>query len=172
MSMYESTALHAFFSEQVHAQFGWVPHLRNDQPTLDHIVGILENFTRADELYVDNGQRMIEVADEFLSTADPVFGSARSFDEEYERRIYIGDTMLFILGILYGGLTRYHSLESFEERRLCEIGIESYYIASKFDFWECAHKVPVFEALWKNFDLIATELRPVGQKILGRRMVQ
>jgi hypothetical protein len=169
--MHETNQLRVFFSEQVHVHFERIPQLCKDRPAMDHIISILEEFTTSDELYrvKDANGHPITSMSELLADADPVNGTAPSFDYEHARRVYIGDMLLFFLGMYPEGIGHHPLLRQMNEAYLREIGEENYFIASTFDLEEYETEAPLYSTLSKNFPLCTYGLYLVKQSIEERR---
>ena len=76
----------------------------------------------------------------------PVYGPAPSFDRERQVRKHIGDYTLFFTGMFPESINHYRlrrqRLESLVD--LMKAGKESYYIVSKFEYFEYAKVAPLF----------------------------
>jgi hypothetical protein len=94
----------------------------------------------------DVGQMLIE--------SNPVYGPAPSFDRERAVRKHIGDYTLFFTGMFPESINhsrlRRNRLENYVE--WMKTGKESYYIVSKFEFFEYAKVAPLFATLSQNFE--------------------
>ena len=89
-----------------------------------------------------------------MRAADPVHGTAASFDEERALRKHIGDYALFVAG-MYPEATgserrRRRRQPSLEE--LIRAGKESYYIVSQFNLFEYEQEAPLFARLSDRFE--------------------
>ncbi len=73
----------------------------HDPDVTGYVARLLCEFSEADKLYQlrDETGRPVEELDEMVRAADPVHGSAASFDAERALRKYIGDYALFVAGM-------------------------------------------------------------------------
>jgi hypothetical protein len=127
----------------------------HDPDVSDYVAHLLCVFTESDNLYMKNeAGKPIEDLHEMVLAADPVNGTASSFDEERAIRKHIGDYSLFVAG-MYPGAT-----ESIGRRRrvhpslaeLIKAGKESYYIVSQFNLFEYEQEAPLFARLSDRFE--------------------
>jgi hypothetical protein len=101
-----------------------------------------------------------------VTAADPIHGTAPSFDAERAVRKHIGDYALFVSGMYPESMDPYrrrHGQQSFEE--LVKVGKESYYIVSQFDLEEYADEAPMFRRLAGWFDRCIYGLRLVREEL-------
>jgi len=128
----------------------------NDPAVTGYIARMLCEFSDARNLYkVRDGEgHPIEELDEMVRAADPVNGTAASFDEERAVRKHIGDYALFVGGMYPEAAdahsTRRHHRPTLEE--LIRAGKESYYIVSQFDLFEYEQEAPLFARLSDSFE--------------------
>ncbi len=143
----------------------------HDPDVTGYVAHLLCEFSEAGNLYKvrDEAGRPIEELDEMMRAADPVNGTAASFDEERALRKHIGDYSLFVAGMYpeaMGSDRRLrHRQPSLEE--LIHAGKESYYIVSQFNLFEYAQEAPLFARLSDRFErwllgltLVREELGP------------
>jgi len=103
--------------------------------------------------------------------ADPIHGSAASFDAERALRKYIGDYALFVAG-MYPEVTgssrrlRRHQ-PSIEE--LIRAGKESYFIVSQFNLFEYEQEAPLFARLSDSFERLLLGLTLVREDLGPRK---
>src|ERR1700735_1037592 len=73
----------------------------HDTAITQYVARLLCEFSEADNLYkvLDEDGRPIRALQEMLHAADPVHGSATSFDAERAVRKHIGDYALFVSGM-------------------------------------------------------------------------
>jgi len=128
----------------------------HDPDVTGYVARLLCEFSNSENLYKvrDEMGRPIEELEEMLNAADPVNGTAASFDEERAMRKYIGDYALFVGG-MYPEATssnrrRRHHYPSLEE--LIHTGKESYYIVSQFNLFEYEREAPLFARLSDGFE--------------------
>lgn len=119
-----------------------------------YVADLLTEFCRADNVYRirDSDGHPVHELNRMLAAADPVMGTAASFDEEREIRKHIGDYTLFFAGMYPESmhLWRQGHGESFFE--MVQAGKESYYIVSQFDLFEYASEAPFFGRLSTSFE--------------------
>jgi hypothetical protein len=126
----------------------------HDAEIWTYVADLLTEFCRADNIYRirdAHGNPVREVG-EMLVAADPIHGTAASFDAEREIRKHIGDYTLFFTGMYPDSmhLWRHRRGESFFE--MVQAGKESYYIVSQFDLFEYALEAPFFGRLSTSFE--------------------
>jgi hypothetical protein len=159
----ESNPLRQFFNELVERNYAEVG-IRNVEVQA-YVVNLLTEFCEGETLYkIKNadGRPLTDVG-EMLIEADPVYGPAPSFDRERQVRKHIGDYSLFFTGMFPEGLNdhrlRRARLESFVD--FVKAGKESYYIVSKFEYFEYAKVAPLFRRMSENFELLVNGLNQV-----------
>ncbi len=112
-----------------------------------------------------------------LIESNPVYGPAASFDRERAVRKHIGDYTLFFTGMFPESINksrlRKNRLENYVQ--WMKAGKESYYIVSKFEFFEYAKVAPLFATLSKNFEqcvhglhLVKNDLQDMQHPIIGQ----
>jgi hypothetical protein len=141
----------------------------HDPDVTGYVARLLCEFSEADNLYKvrDEMGRPIEELDEMLQAADPVHGSAPSFDAERALRKHIGDYSLFVAG-MYPEATgsnrrlrrHYPSLDE-----LIHAGKESYFIVSQFNLFEYEQEAPLFARLSDQFERYILGLTLVREEI-------
>ena len=150
-----------------------------DPQVVGYVAHLLAEFCDAEQLFkIRNivGKPLSDVG-EMLLESDPVFGPAPSFDRERQVRKHIGDYALFFAGMFPESINHYRlrrqRLESFVD--WMKAGKESYYIVSKFEFFEYAKVAPLFAQLSDKFEqcvyglnLVKNELE-VMQHPIARR---
>jgi len=128
----------------------------NDPGVTGYVAQLLCEFSDARNLYsmCDLSGHPIEELDEMVRAADPVNGSAASFDAERALRKHIGDYALFVGGMYpeaaASGPGRRHRHPPLQE--LIRTGKESYFIVSQFDLFEYKHEAPLFARLANGFE--------------------
>jgi hypothetical protein len=128
----------------------------HDPDVTGYVAHLLCEFSDAGNLYKvrDEAGRPIEELQEMVRAADPVHGTASSFDEERALRKHIGDYALFVAGMYpeataSGRRLRHHS-PSLNE--LIHAGKESYFIVSQFNLFEYEQEAPLFARLSDRFE--------------------
>jgi hypothetical protein len=140
-----------------------------DLDVTGYVARLLCEFSEADNLYRvrDEMGRPIAELEEMLTAADPVHGSAPSFDAERALRKHIGDYALFVGGMYpeASGSSRrlrrhYPSLEE-----LIHAGKESYFIVSQFNLFEYEKEAPLFSRLADGFERCILGLTLVREEL-------
>ncbi len=159
----ESNPLRQFFNELVERNYADVG-LHNVEVQA-YVVNLLTEFCEGENLLkIKNadGRPLADVG-EMLIEADPVYGPAPSFDRERQVRKHIGDYALFFSGMFPEGLNsrrlRRARLDRFVD--FVKAGKESYYIVSKFEYFEYAKVAPLFRRMSENFERLVSGLNQV-----------
>jgi hypothetical protein len=159
----DSHPLEPFFQQMVRNSYAGKLGI-HDTAITHYVAHLLCEFSEADKLYKvrDDEGRPIQSLDQLVQAADPVHGTAPSFDAERAIRKHIGDYALFVSGMYPESMDPYrrrHGQQSFDE--LVKVGKESYYIVSTFDLEEYAEEAPMFARLSEWFDRCIYGLRLV-----------
>lgn len=168
----EGHALQQFFLELVSEHFHHNIGLRDPQVS-EYIANMLIEFTETDRLHhIRNAAgRPLDDVGEMLLEADPVFGDAPSFDRERAVRKHIGDYTLFFTGMFPEAINRVRlrrqRLENFVD--FIRAGKESYYIVSKFEFFEYAKAAQLFAKLSACFEECVFGLNQVKNDLAERQ---
>src|SRR5215467_6609033 len=174
----ETHPLRQLFMELVGRHYAQEIGIRDPQ-VVGYVAHLLAEFCDAEQLFkVRNvmGKPLSDVG-EMLLESDPVFGPAPSFDRERQVRKHIGDYTLFFAGMFPESINHYRlrrqRLENFVD--WMKAGKESYYIVSKFEFFEYAKVAPLFAKLSANFEScvfglnqVKNELREMQHPIVNR----
>jgi len=174
----ESHPLQKMFVELVGRHFAQEIGIRDPQ-VIGYVAHLLSEFCDAEQLYkirTASGRPLNDVG-EMLVESDPVYGPAPSFDRERQVRKHIGDYTLFFAGMFPESINHYRlrrqRVENFVE--WVKAGKESYYIVSKFEYFEYAKVAPMFAQLSQKFEdcvyglnLVKNELE-VMQHPIARR---
>src|SRR5258705_3819737 len=152
----ESHPLLQLFREVVARNFSAPGVELRDTEVSGYISTMLCEFCESDQLFkIRNvaGQPISDVG-QMLLESDPVYGDATSFDRERQVRKHIGDYTLFFAGMFPESINhwrlRRQRLESFVE--WMKAGKESYYIVSKFEYFEYTKVAPLFAQLSNKFE--------------------
>lgn len=140
-----------------------------DPELTGYIARMLCEFTEPDGLYRlrDRYNRPIEDLEAMIEAADPIHGTASSFDVERSVRKYIGDYALFVAGMYPEAMDsgRHHHRTSLGD--LIRVGRESYNIVAHFNLFEYEEEAPLFLRLAESFErcilglsLVRAELGP------------
>lgn len=146
----------------------------HDPDITGYIARLLCDFSDARNLYKvrDSSGHPIEELDDMLRAADPVNGTASSFDEERALRKHIGDYALFVGGMYPeagdSAHSRRHHQPSLEE--LIRAGKESYFIVSQFNLFEYEQEAPLFARLSDGFERCILGLTLVRDEFAARKM--
>lgn len=164
-------ALEQFFHQAVRNSYEGKLGL-NDPDVTGYVARLLCDFSRSDKLYKfrDEMGRPIVDLEPLLTAADPVHGTAPSFDAERMVRKHIGDYSLFVAGMYpeaVDGWRRGSHLPRLEE--LVTTGKESYYIVSQFNLFEYESEAPLFARLSDSFERCILGLTLVREELGGRR---
>jgi len=167
----ETHPLEPFFQQMVRNSYAGKLGM-HDIAITQYVAHLLCEFSESDKLYKvrDEHGKPLHSLEDMLEAADPVHGTAPSFDAERAVRKHIGDYALFVSGMYPESLEstavhrRRHSHESFE--KLVETGKESYYIVSQFDLEEYADEAPMFRRLAGWFDRCIYGLRLVREDLI------
>lgn len=151
----ESHPLEDLFVELVGRHYAEEIGIRDPQ-VISYVAHLLSEFCDAEQLYkirTAAGKPLNDVG-EMLLESDPVYGPAASFDRERQVRKHIGDYTLFFAGMFPESINHYRlrrqRLESFVE--WMKAGKESYFIVSKFEYFEYAKVAPLFAQLSNKFE--------------------
>jgi hypothetical protein len=89
---------------------------------------------------------------QMLTAADPINGSAPSFDAERKVRKHIGDYALFSTGMYPEAVQRSKFAGDTSFLEMVRTGKESYYIVSQFNLFEYQNEAPFFGRLAEEFE--------------------
>jgi hypothetical protein len=144
----------------------------NDPDVTGYVARLLCEFSESDKLYKlrDEMGRPVAELRRMFEAADPVNGTAPSFDAERSVRKHIGDYALFVAGMFP------EAVESWRRRRrnhpsleeLIDAGKESYFIVSQFNLFEYEQEAPLFARLADRFERCIFGLTIVRDE-LGKR---
>jgi hypothetical protein len=159
----ESNPLHQLFTEIVGRNYDYVGVSSSE--IQGYVATMLTEFCEAENLFkikTSAGRPMHDVG-EMLLESDPVYGPAPSFDRERQVRKHIGDYSLFFTGMFPESInwsrlrrSRMDNLVDF-----VKAGKESYYIVSKFEYFEYAKVAPLFRRMARDFELLVYGLNQV-----------
>ena len=145
----------------------------HDPGVTAYVARLLCEFSEADNLYKvrDEAGRPIEELTEMINAADPVHGTAPSFDAERALRKHIGDYALFVAGMypeaMGSNRRRRRHQPSLDE--LIHAGKESYFIVSQFNLFEYEQEAPLFARLSDRFERCILGLTLVREEIGPRK---
>ena len=151
----ESHPLQQLFIELVGRHYAEQIGLRDPQ-IVNYVAHLLAEFCDAEELFrIRNaGGRPLTDVGEMLVESNPVFGPAPSFDRERQVRKHIGDYTLFFTGMFPESINHWRLRKQRLENLIdfVKAGKESYFIVSKFEFFEYAKVAPLFARLSSGFE--------------------
>ena len=144
-----------------------------DPDVTGYIARLLCEFSESDKLYKvrDAMGRPIEELQGMMQAADPVHGTAPSFDAERSVRKHIGDYALFVAGMYPEAMKsarrqrRHHP--SLGE--LIHAGKESYFIVSQFNLFEYEQEASLFARLSDSFERCILGLTLVREDLGPRK---
>jgi hypothetical protein len=174
----ESHPLQQLFLELVGRHYAEEIGIRDPQ-IVGYVAHLLAEFCDVEQLFkIRNaaGRNLSDVG-EMLLESDPVYGEAPSFDRERQVRKHIGDYTLFFTGMFPESINHFrlrrNRMENFVD--WMKAGKESYYIVSKFEFFEYTKVAPMFASLSQHFEqcvyglnLVKNDLREMQHPIARR----
>ena len=159
----ESNPLQQFFQQLVERNYYDVG-VRNSEIQA-YVSNLLIEFCEAENLYKirdEHGQPLHDVG-AMLLAADPIYGTAPSFDRERQVRKHIGDYALFFTG-MWPESVNHLRLRQMRMENLVDFvraGKESYFIVSKFEYFEYAKVAPLFRSMSQEFEQLVYGLNQV-----------
>ena len=164
----QSHPLESFFQQVVRNSYEGKLGL-NDPDVTAYVARLLCQFSESENLYQvrDEMGHPIEELSEMVLAADPVNGTAPSFDAERALRKHIGDYALFVAG-MYPEAMASGRRERRHQPSLCELiqaGKESYYIVSQFNLFEYEQEAPLFARLSDRFERCILGLTLVREEL-------
>jgi hypothetical protein len=151
----QSHPLEPFFHQAVRNSYEGKLGL-HDPGVTGYVARLLCEFSESDKLFKlrDEMGRPVAELERMMLAADPVNGTAPSFDAERSVRKHIGDYALFVAGMYPEAVEswrhRRHNQPSLEE--LIHAGKESYFIVSQFNLFEYEQEAPLFARLSDWFE--------------------
>jgi hypothetical protein len=163
----ESNPLQQFFQELVERNYGEVG-VHNSEIHA-YVSNLLAEFCDAENLYKikdEYGHPLHDVGQMVLA-ADPVYGPASSFDRERQVRKHIGDYSLFFTGMWPEAVNHFRLRKAQVEGPIdfIKAGKESYFIVSKFEYFEYAKVAPLFRAMSQEFEQLVYGLNQVKNEL-------
>ena len=164
----ESHPLNRLFLELVNRNFEEFVGLHDGEVSA-YVANLLTEFCETEQLYKirDAGGRPLHDMGEMLLESNPIYGPAPSFDRERQVRKHIGDYSLFFSGMFPESINhwrlRRQRLENFVD--FMRAGKESYWIVSKFEFFEYAKVAPLFKRLSQEFERCVVGLNMVKAEL-------
>jgi hypothetical protein len=151
----ETHPLQQLFTELVGRHYAQEIGIRDPQ-VVSYVSHLLSEFCDAEQVCKihNTADRPLSDVGEMLLESDPVYGPAPSFDRERQVRKHIGDYTLFFAGMFPESINhsrlRRERLENLVE--WVKAGKESYYIVSKFEYFEYKKVAPLFAQLSAKFE--------------------
>jgi hypothetical protein len=141
-----------------------------DQEITGYVAHTLCEFAEPDglsRLREEKGQ-CVETIQALIRAADPVYGTAPSFDAERSMRKYIGDYALCIVGmhldVMESGVN--YQVDRAIVDQLIQAGRESYFIVSQFDVFEFEKEAPMFRRLAECLDRCILGLALIREQLV------
>ena len=164
----ESHPLQQLFNELVGRHYAHEIGMRDPQ-LIAYVAHLLTEFCDTEQLHMirnSSGRPLADVG-EMLLESDPVYGNAPSFDRERHVRKHIGDYTLFFTGMYPESINKYRLRRDRIEGYVdwMKAGKESYYIVSKFEFFEYSKVAPLFAKLSDNFEQCVYGLNQVKNEL-------
>jgi hypothetical protein len=145
----------------------------HDPDVTGYVARLLCEFSEAQNLYKvrDSCGHPIEELEAMMLAADPVNGTATSFDAERSMRKYIGDYALFVSGMYPEAVTpgRRRRGRRTNLGELIRVGKESYFIVSQFNLFEYEQEAPLFGRLSNWFERCILGLSLVREDLDKRK---
>jgi hypothetical protein len=168
----QSHPLEPFFQQMVRNSYEGKLGL-NDPDATAYVAHLLCEFSESDNLYKvrDEEGRPIEELSDMMLAADPVHGSAPSFDAERALRKHIGDYALFVAGMYPEATGSPHRLRRHQPSlgELIQAGKQSYFIVSQFNLFEYEQEAPLFARLSDRFERYILGLTLVREELGPRK---
>jgi hypothetical protein len=164
--------LEPFFLHEVTSIFDGKLGL-NDPELSGYVSKVLCHFSEDENLFLKRGLtgHSIEQLVGMMRAADPVYGTAPSFDAERVMRKYVGDYCLFVAGMVP------EVIDTDQDNRmrrptlgeLIRAGKESYFVVSQFNVFEYRREAPLYARLCDQFERYVLGLALVREE-LGKRL--
>jgi hypothetical protein len=145
----------------------------HDPDVTGYVARLLCEFSEVERLYQvrDAMGHPIEELEAMMLAADPVNGTATSFDAERSVRKHIGDYALFVSGMypeaMVPGRRRRGAHSSLPE--LIRAGKESYFIVSQFNLFEYEQEASLFARLSDSFERCILGLALIREDLNKRK---
>jgi hypothetical protein len=127
-----------------------------------YVADMLTEFSSTDKLYplTDAEGHPVRDIEALLLAADPVHGTAASFDAERRMRKHIGDYLLFS-----AGMAPIRSTTPERVAPMVRAGQESYWVVSQFNLFEYEREAPLFARLSAAFEPCVHGLNDVYSRL-------
>jgi hypothetical protein len=135
---------------------------RPDSEISAYVADMLTEFSSTNALYQvrDAEGRPVQDLELLLRAADPVHGTATSFDDERRLRKYIGDFLLFS-----AGMAPRNAASARRKDEMVRNGQESYWVVSQFNLFEYEREAPLFGRLSGTFEHCVQGLHAVYARL-------
>ncbi len=151
----EAHPLESFFYSAIRSSYEGKLRLNDPEITL-YVARMLCDFSEPENVFRlrEATERTLETFRVMVRAADPIHGTAPSFDAERSIRKYIGDYALFISGMFLDVVESGPNPEADRTilAELIQLGKESYYIVSTFNLFEYEEQAPLFARLSDRFE--------------------
>lgn len=126
----------------------------HDLEVTSYIADLLTEFCVAEKLYPIHDAEGLPIRDvnRMLAAADPIHGTADSFDAERRVRKHIGDYALFSTGMFPEAAQRSRFSNDAGFLDMVQTGKESYFIVSQFNLFEYQSEAAFFGRLADDFE--------------------
>ncbi len=145
----------------------------HDPDVIAYVSRVLCDFSEADSLFRarDGAGHPMQELEAMMLAADPIHGTAPSFDAERAMRKYIGDYALFVAGMVPEAIDAGADAQTRRPTlgELIKAGKESYYIVSQFNIFEYKKEAPLFTRLSEQFERYILGLALVREE-MGKRL--
>ena len=145
----------------------------HDPDVTGYVAHLLCEFSETDKLYRvrDPEGHPVEELEAMIRAADPVTGTAPSFDAERAMRKYIGDYALFVAGMYPEAMGSNRRIRRHNPSlgELIHAGKESYFIVSQFNMFEYEKEAPLFARLSDGFERCILGLSLVREELRRRK---
>jgi hypothetical protein len=160
----ETHPLRELFVELVGRHYAQEIGIRDPQ-LVAYVAHLLTEFCDCEQLFKIRsvtGKPLSDVG-ELLMESNPIYGPAPSFDRERQVRKHIGDYTLFFAGMFPESINHFRLRKDRVENFVdwVKAGKESYYVVSKFEYFEYAKVAPLFASLSRNFEACVYGLNQV-----------
>lgn len=144
---------------------------RGESEIAAYVADMLTEFSSTDKLYplIDEDGHPVREIEALLRAADPVHGTAPSFDAERRMRKHIGDYLMFS-----AGMAPVHAAPPERFEAMVRTGQESYWVVSQFNLFEYEREAPLFARLSATFEPCVHGLQEVYTRLQrdnGRRLM-
>jgi hypothetical protein len=144
----------------------------HDPELSSYVSRVLCHFAEDEHLFLKRGLtgHSTEELSGIMLGADPVHGTAPSFDAERSIRKYVGDYCLFVAGMLPEAIDAESDNQAHRptlDELICA-GKESYYVVSQFNVFEYRREAPLFERLSDQFERYVLGLALVREELHKR----